>query len=192
MTNICGIYEIQLRRASFDTGIDVDLIHQVISKFASNDKIYYINGWVAVRNFAKHQRENPKVAQGISLALQQIPQNIKDTLIIHYGYSIDSLSHSNSNSNSNNNSNSNTRKIDFENFWKEYPKKVGKGLAKRKWDSLSLDQQEKILEVLPKHSNQPNWKKDNGQFIPHPTTWLNQERWNDEVEVIKTSTKTYD
>ena len=27
------------------------------------------------------------------------------------------------------------------------------------------------------------WKKDDGQFIPHPTTFLNGERWNDEIDV---------
>jgi len=26
------------------------------------------------------------------------------------------------------------------------------------------------------------WRKDNGQFIPHPQTWLNQRRWEDDVE----------
>ena len=25
------------------------------------------------------------------------------------------------------------------------------------------------------------WKKENGKYIPHPTTWLNQKRWEDEL-----------
>ena len=29
------------------------------------------------------------------------------------------------------------------------------------------------------------WSKDNGQFIPHPTTWLNGKRWEDQITVDK-------
>ena len=25
------------------------------------------------------------------------------------------------------------------------------------------------------------WQRDNGQYIPHPATWLNQGRWDDEL-----------
>ena len=34
------------------------------------------------------------------------------------------------------------------------------------------------------------WKKDNGQFIPYPTSWLNQKRWEDETILKKTEIKT--
>jgi hypothetical protein len=26
------------------------------------------------------------------------------------------------------------------------------------------------------------WQKDDGQYIPNPSTWLNQGRWDDELE----------
>ena len=29
------------------------------------------------------------------------------------------------------------------------------------------------------------WKKDNGKFIPYPATWLNQERWTDEIKMMQ-------
>jgi hypothetical protein len=29
------------------------------------------------------------------------------------------------------------------------------------------------------------WTKDGGQFIPHPATWLNQKRWEDEPMAIQ-------
>ena len=28
-----------------------------------------------------------------------------------------------------------------------------------------------------------NGKKDNGEYIPYAVTWLNQERWKDEIEM---------
>jgi uncharacterized protein YdaU (DUF1376 family) len=68
---------------------------------------------------------------------------------------------------------------DFDVFWKEYPKKVGKDSARKAWDKTkpNLDVVIKALE-WQKQSDQ--WFKSNGQFIPNPSTWLNQGRWEDE------------
>lgn len=69
----------------------------------------------------------------------------------------------------------------FEKFWKEYPKKVGKGGARKSWLRISPDGEtfNKIMEALRIVKNSPQWHKENGQFIPHATTWLNQTRWED-------------
>ena len=72
-------------------------------------------------------------------------------------------------------------KIDFEFFWNEYNKKVGdKKRCKNKWDKLHLEIQKKVLDSLPEFIKQFSDK----QFQPHPETYLNQERWNDEI-IIK-------
>ena len=65
---------------------------------------------------------------------------------------------------------------DFEVFWKSYPRKIGKGAAKRKWDTKKppIDQVLKSIDHQKKEWTDP-------QFIPHPTTWLNQDRWEDEI-----------
>lgn len=75
-----------------------------------------------------------------------------------------------------------TALTDFESFWKTYPKKVGKKAARKAWDKAT-DRPDlaDILTALDKQKQTPDWSKDNGQFIPHPTTWLNQGRWADEV-----------
>lgn len=72
----------------------------------------------------------------------------------------------------------------FEEFWGQYPRKVGKAVAKKKWLKLnpSCELKKEILAALEKHKQQDQWVKDNGQFIPHASTWLNQERWEDVVE----------
>lgn len=102
LTNICGIYEIQLRRIAFDTGIDRDMVLKILDRFAKDKKIYYLEGWLAIKNFAKHQKDNPKVKKGIEIAMQQVPSEIIDRIYKENG---DRLSHSNSNSNSNLNTN---------------------------------------------------------------------------------------
>lgn len=70
----------------------------------------------------------------------------------------------------------------FEAFWNYYPRKVGKGAAERAWAKINPDGliREKIASALRWQVTQPQWLKDAGQFVPHPATWLNQSRWNDE------------
>jgi hypothetical protein len=74
----------------------------------------------------------------------------------------------------------NTFRDEFQKFWSEYPRKVGKPKAEQSFAKarrgFSLEQ---IMEGLRCHIGCPDWIKDNGQWIPHPTTWLNQERFND-------------
>lgn len=74
---------------------------------------------------------------------------------------------------------------DFETFWKEYPKKVGKGGAFRAWKKIKPDASaiDKMIAGVKLQRTTEQWKKDKGQFIPNPETWLNQRRWEDEVEV---------
>ena len=48
------------------------------------------------------------------------------------------------------------------------------------------------METLQKFTACDQWKKDGGQFIPHPATWLNQEGWDDEPEIKIASVATVD
>lgn len=71
----------------------------------------------------------------------------------------------------------------FEKFWSAYPRKVGKDDARRWWlkrkpdDDLLAD----MLAAIEDQRASPQWQRDGGQFIPHPATWLNQGRWQDEI-----------
>ena len=75
----------------------------------------------------------------------------------------------------------------FEEFWKEYPRKVSKQTALKIWVRLKLESSTipQILSALQKQKQSEQWQRDGGQFIPHPTTWLNQRRWEDQVVVIE-------
>jgi hypothetical protein len=39
-----------------------------------------------------------------------------------------------------------------------------------------------MLAAIDRQRGTEQWRKDDGQFIPHPATWLNGGRWHDEVE----------
>ena len=77
---------------------------------------------------------------------------------------------------------------DFDTFWEAYPRKVKKKEARKAWDSTKKVRPElsTILEAVEKWKESEFWKKDGGQFIPYPASWLNGERWDDEVPVIET------
>jgi hypothetical protein len=70
----------------------------------------------------------------------------------------------------------------FAQFWMAYPKKVGKGSAEKAWKSIKvpLSTVGLILDALSWQTESEQWRKSGGQFIPNPTTYLNQRRWEDE------------
>lgn len=71
----------------------------------------------------------------------------------------------------------------FLRFWDEYPRKDGKVPAARAWRLLSPrpDLQATIIEDVRRRSGTPEWSKDDGAFVPHASTYLNQRRWQDGV-----------
>lgn len=74
---------------------------------------------------------------------------------------------------------------DFDRFWSAYPKKKNKGQARSAFfRALKKTSVETMISAVEKQKQSKDWKKDNGQFIPYPSTWLNAEAWeNDEVIV---------
>ena len=77
----------------------------------------------------------------------------------------------------------------FDSFWTAYPKRKDKIGAARAWNKLRPDAelQKKIMMVLEEHKKRPDWLKDGGQYVPHPKTWLNGRRWEDEVSTQPTT-----
>lgn len=76
LTDLCGIYELPLRRISFDTGIDKDMVLKIINRFSDDEKIYYFDGWVVIKNFLKHQSMNSNMKKGVERTLENIPEKI--------------------------------------------------------------------------------------------------------------------
>lgn len=72
----------------------------------------------------------------------------------------------------------------FNQFWSAYPRKIGKGAAEKSWAKHKVDDAllKTILDAIEKQKKCQQWTKSNGQYIPHPTTWLNQKRWLDEID----------
>lgn len=73
----------------------------------------------------------------------------------------------------------------FDEFWESYPRKVGKDSARKAWDKVSPDDElcDTILSAIDAQKKSVQWRKDDGQYIPNPATWLSQKRWEDELPV---------
>lgn len=71
----------------------------------------------------------------------------------------------------------------FDRFWAAYPKKSAKSDAARAFHKLEVTEEllVRILAAIEKQAKGESWRKDGGQFIPYPATWLNGRRWEDEV-----------
>jgi len=68
---------------------------------------------------------------------------------------------------------------DFKTFWDRYPKRVGKDDAFKSWKKTNprLDD---VMFALSWQIESEAWQKSEGQYIPNPSTYLNQGRWKDE------------
>ena len=144
LTNIIGIYEISLRRIAFDTGIDSEMVKKILERFEADLKIKYDNNWVAIRNFTKHQLNNPKINTGIETLLKEVPEHFIEWVNIDY----DRLSHLNTNTNTNTNLNTNLILIadskgdDFKKAWKDFIEmrtRIRKPMTVRAGELLIMD-----------------------------------------------------
>ncbi len=69
---------------------------------------------------------------------------------------------------------------DFELFWKAYPRKVEKQKALKAFQKVKVPV-EILLNAITEQKQSAQWKKNDGEFIPYPTNWLNEGRWEDEL-----------
>lgn len=71
----------------------------------------------------------------------------------------------------------------FEVFWKLYPNKKAKANARKVWMKLkpNAELRQTLMTALGNHRLSRDWTKDDGQFVPMASTWLNGERWTDEL-----------
>jgi len=189
-TNISGIYELPIMTMAFETGIDEkELERSMLLKL--EPKVYYIDGWVYIRNFQKHQStSSDKVQAGIKVEMSKIPKNIKQK-IDTISKDIDTLSNpiiysnTNSNSNSNTNINSNTKYSEaslagkeineiidlFKNINPSYQKffgnKTQRSAVERLLKKLGREKLEQAISLLPKTNQE--------KYAPTITTPLQLE-----------------
>lgn len=94
-TDLCGIYEIHTRVISMETWFDKDMIEKMMARFIKDDKISRYQNRIYIKNFSKHQTNNPSIQKGIERSIKLIPKAILDRLYTDWGQTGDTLSHLN-------------------------------------------------------------------------------------------------
>ncbi len=83
----------------------------------------------------------------------------------------------------------------FQTFWSAYPRKISKKQAWKAWikiNNFSVELMAKIMGALLLAKESEQWVKDSGRYIPHPATWINGERWEDELVPAKKKNGKYE
>lgn len=71
----------------------------------------------------------------------------------------------------------------FETFWGMYPRRLAKKDAERAWLKIPVSKQLDAIQALKIHVISWRQKGTEKQYIPYPASWLNGERWTDEIEI---------
>ena len=204
-TNICGCYEIGYKQAAVETGLSVDKVKKLMKRLADTHKVISYDDStkeVLIYNWGKYNwSSSDKLVKGIEKVATFIKKSEfreyvvgtlngdtvhrpsvypMDTVSIPYTHPMDtsvSVSVSVSDTASVSNPVSDYTE-DFEIFWNEYPKKVGKREAftafKKAKQPIQL-----LLHAVQEQKQSSQWQKEDGRYIPNPATWLNQGRWDD-------------
>lgn len=206
-TTLLGIYKINKKIMAFELGYSIETISILLDRFENKyNMIKYSNNTqeIAIRNYLKHSVV--KGGKPIEDCLIKDINQVKDKNLLEYIYinikdcsnlneTINNIINNNIYNNINNNSNrhsvsyhdtSNDTLYDtlFDKFWEVYPRKVDKKKAKDKFIKLKPTKElvDLMIKQIERLKTTNDWQKEDGKYIPHPSTWLNNKRWEDEFE----------
>lgn len=87
-TNISGIYELPLKIMAIETGIDESMFRKILPRL--KEKVVYINGYVVIKNFLKHQQTKSNLTViGITNCLKDLDEKFLKNVISKGYYDID-------------------------------------------------------------------------------------------------------
>ena len=135
------------------------------------------NGEIVLTNFDRHNGETAKTR---ALAAKRASK--RRNADRHAKVTLTALPREEKRRDKRNSANSAANSAAFEAFWAAYPKKKNKGQAENAFRKLNPDPDllTLILSGIEKAKRTEGWRKQDGQFIPYPATWLNAQGWLDE------------
>jgi hypothetical protein len=163
---------LKVRVAPYDDVNMDDVLQSLAPKFITRYSVEGCN-YIQINNFEKHQKPHPKEASSViprqagkkhgKPGISGASKVVSGSLILDPG----SMMHE--------------PEDGFDAWWALYPNKKGKATAKAKWKTLKPDADltAAILAATERQKWSAAWLKDEGQFVPHPATWLHQRRWED-------------
>lgn len=192
-TNLCGCYEVSMKQIANETGYNtetcvkllkrLDAVHGVI-RYSSRTRELLILNW-----YRYNWSSSGKLDKPILAGINEIKcESFRSFVLDHYNKrgtvaraevppsSEDPVPEITS-------ATDQEARDSFEVWWKAYPRKVGKIKAQKSYSkALKLTTAEVMLKAVENQKQSDQWQRDDGRYIPHPATWLNQGRWDDVVE----------
>ena len=74
--DLCGLYELSIRTIQFESGLDSKTVSKALERFQKDGKVFYIDGWICIKNFTKHLKVNPNIQTGIERSLKAVPPKV--------------------------------------------------------------------------------------------------------------------
>lgn len=201
--DISGIYELPLKFMSFETGIKKEELIRILDRFERDEKVFYADGFVFVKNFIKNQNCNSdSIVIAIKNKIEELPSQIrkkienKETVwgrcgdgvrMVYTRYGeierereMEREKKKKGKGEMETGSDTIPPTPLFENFFLAYPKKAGRESAERLWRSMKLDNiSVKIMNFVALAKETDRWKRG---FVPSSKNFLEERRWEDDLD----------
>lgn len=80
MTNMLGIYEVSIKRISYDTGLTSERVEKSLKIFESKGKVIFKDNYVVLPNFLKNQNLNSNMKKGVLNIYNDLPKWLRDSI----------------------------------------------------------------------------------------------------------------
>jgi hypothetical protein len=80
LCNVAGIYEVRSKRIGFETGYDIEVVENILSRFERDKKILRHNDYIVLVNSLKNQSMNPSIIQGCNRIIMALPSDMQEKL----------------------------------------------------------------------------------------------------------------
>lgn len=207
-TNMLGIYEVSLKKISFETGVNKSEIEKALNEFKKTGRVKYEHNHIILVKFLKHQNFNTNMKKSAIDVYMKLPKELVNSdlkidktnplegferLSKHLGmvrkveveyeveleYELEVEKEID-----------HLEKIEnlFNKFWNQYDKKTNREKCFKKFQLLKENELNLLFEHVPKYVESTPEKK----YRKNPETYLNNKSFNDEIIAEETSvTKNY-
>ena len=202
------IVEIELGLLAFHVTTTEKYLESLIKEKLSYFQVYYMGGFLIIGGLFTYSNYNGgKTKKKKEQLYNELPDDMKEyvdiegniaqsllnallndcSTIEHINHKSETINHKSETINREKRKEKAIEKA-FDFFWKLYPRKVNRKKAKERFFSILNDCKNledtkkltaKMLQAIKEHDKTEQWS--NSTLIPHPTTWLNGRRWEDEL-----------
>lgn len=155
---------------------------------------YEVDGteYIQVTNFSKHQNPNMKEKDseippppGYDGGEEKAPNKHGTSMVPTSGKKDDDIEEAPPETKDDTEPTS-VQEMRFNTFWEAYPNKKAKQSALKAWKKIKPNTAlfEKIMKAIELQKRSEDWQRENGRYIPHPASWLNAGRWDDEIKEV--------